>query len=154
MEVSIQSGGKEHLKGIHGLVLDWGYSVSEPATLEWLHTLLNSPNHDIFVAVSNDSVSGWAVVEKRILLGEGYICEITGLVVSSESRRLGIGKLLVNAVETWSKNLGLSRVVVRSNLNRLESHEFYPSVGFELTKTTHVYAKELKTPNKSRKADA
>ncbi|WP_449286745.1 GNAT family N-acetyltransferase [Marinobacter sp. PE14] len=153
MEVSIQTANSEHLNGIHGLVLEWGYPTSESETLEWLKALVNSSNHQVFVAVSDDSVLGWTAVEKRILLGEGVISEITGLVVRSNCRRSGIGQLLVNAVEKWSRNLGISRVLVRSNVCRLESHEFYPSMGFELMKTTKVYAKELNSPDKSRKAD-
>lgn len=148
MEVSIQSANREHLKGIHELVLEWGYQPSEPETLEWLEALLNSSNHQVLVAVSDDLVVGWAAVEKRISLNHGLISEITGLVVRSSCRRSGIGQLLVNAVEEWSQNLGLSRVLVRSNVRRFESHEFYPALGFELTKTTRVYSKDLKNPRK------
>ena len=149
MDVSIRHATREHLKGVHELVLEWGYTASESETLQWLDALLASPNHEVFVAVTNDSVAGWAVAEKRISLGEGELAEITGLVVSSSFRRSGIGALLVQALEGWSQDLGLSRVVVRSNVSRLESHEFYPALGFELTKTTHVYVKKLKGPDES-----
>jgi len=148
MEVSIQQATEDHLNGIHKLVLDWGYSAIESATLEWLEALLESPNHQVFVAIADGSVAGWAVAEKRITLGSGVFSEMTALVVSSSYRREGIGKVLVNAVEEWSTNLGLSRLVVRSNVTRLESHEFYPAIGFERTKTTHVYAKALKPSRK------
>lgn len=154
MEVSIQTANSEHLKGIHELVLEWGHPASELEALQWLEELMKSSNHQVFVAVSDDSVLGWTAVEKRISLGQGFIAEITGLVVRSSYRRLGIGQSLVNAVEGWSQNLGLSQILVRSNVRRLESHEFYPSIGFELAKTTNVYAKELNGPNQSWKADA
>ncbi|WP_372612998.1 GNAT family N-acetyltransferase, partial [Halomonas sp.] len=98
----------------------------------------------VFVAVSNDSIAGWIVIEKRISLSTEFTSEITGLVVGSNFRRLGIGQLLVNAAAEWSQSLGLSQVVVRSNVSRLESHDFYQSIGFELKKTAHVYAKGLK----------
>lgn len=148
MDVSIQCAKREHLKGIHKLVLDWGYSVSESATQEWLEALLDTHNHQVFVAIADGSVAGWSVAEMRVTLSDGWVSEITALVVGSSYRRLGMGKLLVNAVEAWSSNLGLSRLVVRSNVTRLESHEFYPAIGFELTKTTHVYAKALKHSRK------
>ncbi|MDI9246567.1 GNAT family N-acetyltransferase [Marinobacter sp. CHS3-4] len=154
MQVSIQTARSKQLKGIHELVLEWGYSVSEPETLEWLKASANSSNHQLFVAVSDDSVLGWIAVEKRLSLGQGFISEITGLVVRSSHRRSGIGLLLVNAAEDWSRNLGLTRVLVRSNVRRLESHKFYPSIGFDLTKTTNVYTKELNSPNRPRKTGA
>lgn len=151
MDISIQKGTAVHLSGIHDLVLEWGYSANEPQTEAWLEALLESPNHQIFVAVSNASVVGWAVAERRVSLGDLFTSEITGLVVSTSARREGVGRLLVQAVEDWSRARGLSRVVVRSNVSRSESHGFYPSVGFELTKTTHVYVKDLEASTKPNK---
>ncbi|MCM0611328.1 GNAT family N-acetyltransferase [Marinobacter sediminum] len=147
MDILIQEASRDYLKGIQELVVEWGYSASEFQTQIWLEALLNSPNHNLFVAVSNGSIAGWIVVEKRISLVTEFTSEITGLVVGSTFRRSGIGHLLVNAAEEWSYNLGLSRVVVQSNVNRLESHDFYQSIGFELEKTSHVYAKALKKPH-------
>lgn len=144
MDVSIQNASRKYLTGIRELVLEWGYSASESQTQIWLEAVLNSPNHKVFVAVSNDSIAGWIVIEKRISLSTEFTSEITGLVVGSNFRRLGIGQLLVNAAAEWSQSLGLSQVVVRSNVSRLESHDFYQSIGFELKKTAHVYAKGLK----------
>lgn len=152
MDVSIQQGKPEHLPGIHALVREWGYSANESQTRDWLNALMDSPTHQIFVAISSASVIGWAVVERRISLGAGngelYTSEITGLVVSASARRAGVGRLLVRAAEDWARSMGLSQVVVRSNVSRLESHGFYPSVGYELTKTAHVYVKDLNGCNK------
>lgn len=149
-DISIQNGKPEHLSGIHNLILEWGYSANESQTQAWLNALLESTNHQVFVAVSDSSVVGWAVAERRISLSELYTAEITGLIVSSSVRRGGVGRLLVHAVEDWSRTEGLTRVVVRSNVNRAESHGFYPSVGYELTKTAHVYVKDLNGCNKPR----
>ncbi|WP_421841873.1 GNAT family N-acetyltransferase [Marinobacter algicola] len=142
-DISIQQGAVEHLSGIHSLVLEWGYSANESQTCAWLEALLASPNHQILVAISNAAVVGWAVAERRISIGELFTSEITGLVVGTNSRRAGVGRLLVQAIEDWSRTKGLSRVVVRSNVSRSESHGFYPSIGYERTKTTHVYVKDL-----------
>lgn len=154
MDVSIQVATANHLKGIHALVQEWGYVVSEPETLEWLQALIASSNHQVFVAVAGKSVLGWISAEQRISLGHGVVSEITGLVVGSTSRRLGIGRLLVAATEDWSRKLGLSRMVVRSNVRRVEAHAFYPSIGFELTKTTNLYEKELNSLEKTRRSGA
>ena len=143
MDISIQQGTAEHLSGIHHLVLEWGYSSNESQTGAWLEALLESPSHQIWVAISDAAVVGWAVAERRISIGELFTTEITGLVVSTSAQRAGVGRLLVQAVEDWSRAKGLSRVVVRSNVSRSESHRFYPSIGFERTKMTHVYVKDL-----------
>ncbi|MBJ7278846.1 GNAT family N-acetyltransferase [Marinobacter salarius] len=143
VEVSITEGRTEHLSEIRGLILEWGYSVNESQAREWLMALLESPSHQIWVAISDAAVVGWAVAERRISIRELFTSEITGLVVSANVRRAGVGRLLVQAVEDWSRAKGLSRVVVRSNVSRSESHGFYPSIGFEHTKTTYVYVKDL-----------
>lgn len=152
MDVSIQVATVNQLKGIHALVQEWGYAVSESETLEWLQALIASSNHQVFVAVAGESVLGWISAEQRISLGHGVVSEITGLVVGSMSRRLGIGRLLVAATEDWSRKLGLSQVVVRSNVRRVEAHAFYPSIGFELTKTTNVYEKEFNGLGKTQRS--
>jgi hypothetical protein len=33
--------------------------------------------------------------------------------------------------------------VVRSNVERVESHPFYEGIGYQRTKTSHIYRKEL-----------
>ena len=37
-------------------------------------------------------------------------------------------------------------MVVRSNIKRTEAHLFYPSIGYTLGKTQHVYVKDLVPP--------
>ena len=146
MDISIEPGRVDHLDGIHALVLEWGYTASRLRTKAWLEAIANSPDHQLFVALSGGSVVGWIAVEKRLFLSELFVAEITGLVVGSRARRAGIGQLLVQSAEDWSSSMGLPRVVVRSNVTRLESHGFYPAVGYTQSKTTHVYTKDLKQP--------
>jgi hypothetical protein len=50
---------------------------------------------------------------------------------------------LVAAAESWAARLGLSDVVVRSNVTRAESHPFYERLGYARTKTQHVYLKTV-----------
>ena len=55
----------------------------------------------------------------------------------------GIGRSLMHAAEAWSKQQGYSQIVVRSNVVRTESHNFYPKLGYTLKKSQEVYTKEL-----------
>lgn len=146
--IAIRHASEEDLTGIHALLRDWGYTASPHETRERLNTLLASPIHEVFVATDAETIVGWVVAEQRISLGSGRFAEITALVVSSQHRRAGIGKQLVAQVEEWSKSQRLPQLVVRSNLTRVESHEFYPALGFAGTKTTRVYAKSLKESRK------
>lgn len=146
MHVSVAEGGIEHLRGIHALMAQWDYSASMSRIEQWIEAVAASPNHKLFVAILDTEVCGWAVAEQRLSPTEQFVAEITGLVVSEDARRAGIGQRLVQSTENWARSQGLSRLVVRSNVNRMASHAFYPAVGFKRTKTTHVYSKDLLQP--------
>jgi hypothetical protein len=50
---------------------------------------------------------------------------------------------LVLAAEQWAETVSAEAIVVRSNVNRLESHSFYPALGYPPIKTQRVYRKSL-----------
>lgn len=144
MDISIQTADLKYSRKINQLMHEWGYSAPHADTEKWLHELLNSTNHAVFLALAGDSLCGWVMVEKRISLASGFTAEITGLVVSTAYRRLRVGYQLVSAAEQWAQEVGMSHVVVRSNIQRDESHRFYPAIGFQRQKTSHVYTKQIK----------
>jgi GNAT superfamily N-acetyltransferase len=86
---------------------------------------------------------GWIQAERRLVLTAGERVEIIGLVVDTSARRRGVGTLLVNAVQQWTLAENLGAIVVRSNVVRDASHEFYLASGFSRVKTQHIYAKSL-----------
>lgn len=131
------------------LTSELGYQVSTQETSAWLDELIHSPLNCVLLAVSGSRICGWIVAQKSLYLESGYKAEITGLVVGEKYRRNGIAESLVKGVEEWASEQGLKRVDVRSNAARKESHIFYPSVGFEHSKTSHVYTKFLDVMNKS-----
>ena len=61
-------------------------------------------------------------------------------------RGLGVGRLLVTAVEQWAWARGLDQMAVRSNVTRSESHPFYERLGYVRAKTQHAYRKRLAAP--------
>ena len=129
---------------ISALTNELGYPVTESLTKEWLSVILKSDNHSVIVATDTEgSLCGWVVVEKRVSLETGCKAEITGLVTDSKFRRLGVGKKLVLACESWAIQEGLGKLVVASNIQREESHIFYKNIGFSLIKTSHKYEKSL-----------
>lgn len=119
------------------------FLASLEQTQQWIEDIENSPNHKMYLANLCGVVCGWIVVEKRIFLGAGHKGEITAVVVSAEYRKHGVGRALLIAAEKWAQSKALRHLVVRSNLNRTESHDFYLNTGFGYTKTAHNYQKAL-----------
>ncbi|BBB29500.1 GNAT family N-acetyltransferase [Neptunomonas japonica] len=143
MNISITSATLNDVIAITALTHELGYAANETKTQEWLTYILNSATHAVLIAVSGEALCGWIVVEKRISLEAGFKAEITGLVVSTQHRRAGVGNKLVQAAQVWATDLGLTRLAVHSNTTRDASHSFYQSLGFALKKTSHNYEKTI-----------
>ena len=127
------------------LVTELGYPVEARAILPRLQALLVHPDHLVTVATGpKDRLSGVIMAEHRLLLLYGSQVEIMGLSVGADSRRRGVGRALVKAVEDWAREFGSDKIVVRSNVVRPESHPFYEKIGYKRTKTQHVYARSGK----------
>jgi GNAT superfamily N-acetyltransferase len=63
------------------------------------------------------------------------------LVVTAEARGQDIGRMLVEAVETWCRKRGCAIVEVTSNDRRADAHAFYRHLGYE--RTSQRFAKTL-----------
>ena len=123
---------------------DLGYPLSVEEVRSRMGTLATLSTHAIFVAEGDGRVCGWVhvYVQHTIVVEERG--EILGLVVSQEMRRRGVGRLLMAEGERWVRDRRLDMIVLRSNLQRPESHAFYPALGYEHFKSQAVYRKRLR----------
>ena len=121
-----------------------GYPVSPAVFGERLADVLERQDEIVSVASGPDgSVVGWIHGAEQRFLEAGRRCEVLGLVVDLDHRRRGVGQQLIAAVERWCLGRGLREISVRSNVARAESHPFYERLGFQRTKTQHVYRRPL-----------
>jgi GNAT superfamily N-acetyltransferase len=121
-----------------------GYPV-EPAVIgQRLVRLLDRREEVVLIAeIPSGEIVGWVHGAEQELLETGRRCEIQGLVVAAEHRGRGVGRRLVSDLEAWAQGRGLTRMTVRSNAAREESHPFYERLGYALVKTQHVYRRQL-----------
>jgi GNAT superfamily N-acetyltransferase len=68
---------------------------------------------------------------------------IGGLVVREGRRSGGLGLLLCEHVEQWSRAQGLDTIRVTSRSTRSQAHNFYLRHGYALLKTSMVFEKPL-----------
>lgn len=101
----------------------------------------------VLVATGPDGlVVGWVhVFGLRLMESEGA-AEVGGLVVDSRVRGHGIGRSLMAAAEGWALERGYTRMCVRSNTVRLETHKFYQRLGYAIVKSQHKFQKPLRRP--------
>ena len=126
------------------LTLQLGYSADITEIKERLARILQRSDCAVYVAEDDDStLLGWIQVHTLDVLESGLKVEIVGLIVAEKARRRGVGGILMQCAEAWTRKNGLEEIVVRSNSQRIESHLFYPAQGFHQTKTQTVYRKIL-----------
>ena len=126
------------------LATQLGYP-STPAQIERrFRALENAPEAGVMVAEGPDgAVIGWIHVFATRQLESDPGAEIGGLVVDESARGRGIGSALMESAEAWARERGFEGVSVRSNVIRLEAHEFYKSRGYQILKSQFKLRKRL-----------
>ena len=126
------------------LTTQLGYPTSTEETIERLAALAERPaEHAALVAEEDGRAIGWVHVALVTSLVSGLKADIGGLVVDEHHRSGGVGAELLAAAETWARERGAARMVVRSRVAREGAHRFYKREGYELVKTSHVFEKRL-----------
>lgn len=140
----IRSATATDADAIASLAGELGYPVTGEVMRERLAVATQDAHQLAVVAVAEGDIPvGWLQAQFSCVLDAGRRVEILGLVVSARVRRSGAGRALVEAAERWAQRLGAETIVVRSRIERTESHRFYPALGYRETKTQKVYLKPL-----------
>jgi hypothetical protein len=127
MEFKVRAARPEDARSIAVLSRALGYTADAKSTRERLRRILGRDDQRVVVAVApGGAVCGWLQAQCNVVIESGLRVEITGLVAQAE---------------TWAKEISAETIVVRSNTKRVESHAFYPSLGYLPSKTQVVYRK-------------
>lgn len=141
--LTIRAAETRDVPKLAGLTGELGYATSELLMTEWLIAPLASDRDDVFVADAEESCVGWIHVSLvRSLESEAFV-EIRGLVVTERLRGTGIGMALIATAERWTRERACGRLRLRTNLRRLQAHEFYARRGFEVVKEQKVFEKRV-----------
>lgn len=124
-----------------------GYPAPVDAFARRLQVIAASPRHAVLVAADPADPArllGMVGVEQRLMIETGEPAEIVAMAVDVAARRHGVGRCLIEAACDWARARGCTTVFLRSNIARPEAHAFYPALGFERSKTQHVYRRALR----------
>jgi GNAT superfamily N-acetyltransferase len=120
-----------------------GYDAGPAEIGRRLDSIFDSQGQAVLVAEVDGRVVGWIFVAVVPSLETEIFAEIRGLIVGDRFRGAGIGARLVSAGEEWARRQGVSRIRVRSNVNRDHARRFYERAGYTVTKTQNVFDREL-----------
>jgi GNAT superfamily N-acetyltransferase len=141
--IIIRTAEKHDLSELTALCEELGYPSQIQDVKKRLAKIQDSHFDIILVAVENGIVIGWIHVFIALRLESDHFAEIGGLVVSSEQRGRGVGKILVSEAEKWAKENGSATIRVRSRTSRKKSREFYEREGYIVIKEQNVFEKSL-----------
>ena len=129
---------------IGNLCAELGYPTSPEQIEEILEVLNKRTDHVAYVIeIKNGSIVGWVHAYLRWLLMTGLSAEVGGIVIQEAYRRQGLGKKLLQQIETWACRQGCQIVELHSGMQRDIAHEFYPSIGYTRIKSSWKYEKKL-----------
>ncbi len=90
-----------------------------------------------------DFVCGFIHIELNHPLFSDTTANIMELIVSSESRRHGIGKMLIQKAEIWAKENNAKTMIINSGTGVLQAQKFYKSQNYKIEKQLFKYTKEI-----------
>lgn len=121
---------------------DLGYECDEALVRENLKQL-DSKREQVFVADIDGTVAGFIHIE----LYNVVYCEkgsnLLGLAVSSDYRKNGIGRALLEKAEEWAKNNGSKWIRLNSGDSRKDAHRFYRGHGYDNEKKQIRFIKTI-----------
>jgi len=97
----------------------------------------------ILMAVERDQLLGFAHLRITRDLTADEAAEVVSIVVRKNRRRRGIGRMLVTAAETWARQSGRARLLLRTDVVRTAAHAFYLALGYQETATTVDFVRDL-----------
>jgi GNAT superfamily N-acetyltransferase len=111
-----------------------GYPAEARDLPDRLARMRSRGDAEAFVAISGDDVVGVATVHTRVVLHAALpVVQLTALVTSPSMRNRGVGRALVDVVQSWALERGAEKLVVTTALHRVEAPRFYERLGFEQT---------------------
>jgi len=113
------------------LIHELGHEVTEKQVRKNLAALKKIGETPI-VATLNKRMIGLVGMHRMVTVHRpAPVGRIPVLVVAKEAQGLGLGRMLVGAVEQWCRKKGCQLIEVTSNDRRAAAHAFYRHMGYE-----------------------
>lgn len=140
--VKVREARQDDTSALAALTGELGYPTTPEQMAERLSRITRDGDRATFVAEQNGHVVGYA----GVWCGHSYGADppqsrVMALVVRSNARRQGIGRALMDAVESWSRQRNVAVVNLNTGHSRADAHSFYERRGYR--STGRRYAKRL-----------
>lgn len=137
---------REHVEAIMPLMIQLGYEMNIDELMRRFEILDGTPGHHLFAAEIGERIAGFCHVFARPALEKPPEAVVQSLVVESADRNSGIGRALMDAVETWAREQGFTSVCLYSQVERTDAHAFYANLGYKRVARSDLLRKWLPEP--------
>lgn len=129
--INIRAAEISDVDKVAALLKQLGYIASAGLVENKIAMLTASPNDRVLVGENEGIIAGVISLHVTELFhAAGRIGRITALVIASDMRAKGIGKLLIEAADTFFRSTGCVRAEVTSGDHRPDAHAFYEAQGY------------------------
>jgi GNAT superfamily N-acetyltransferase len=130
-----------HLVMLQGMLHEAGVRVE----MEGLRSRLASlPKEDrLLIGLDGEHLAGFAHLRVSRDLTAGDTAEVVAILIAKVYRRLGVGRHLIAAAETWALESGRARLLLHTDVIRTEANAFFTALGYEKSATTLEFIRDL-----------
>ena len=133
-ELIVRSAQSEDVEALANLMTDLGCPTSSEDMYRRFEAISADPSYATLVAERGGKVLGMVGLHfERLYESDGNFARIMALVVGSEHRGRGVGRILISAAEDWARRRGATDVMLTTHKRRTDAHRFYLSMGYEAT---------------------
>lgn len=128
-----------------GLMRELGYELTEGEVARRLHAVARHPDHLVVVLQSDEdgTVLAFLHVFERPAIEKPTEAVVQALVVTEAQRGGGLGRAMMDWVETWARQRGLASIALATHVDRAEAHIFYHRLGYHTTAESRLMRKPL-----------
>ena len=142
MDIRIRKAVPGDTEAIVLLTGELGYNSTKKEIEKNLQIILQNPEQEVFVA-ETEEIIGWMHIALTKALESRPFVEIRGIVVKEKHRGKGAGTKMIQTAEKWTREKGINRLRIRTNITREETREYYRNMGFISLKKQEVFEKEI-----------
>jgi GNAT superfamily N-acetyltransferase len=137
--VSIREARPEDAPAVAVLLDELGYPSSENEFRERFARYSEVPGTHLIAAEEGGEVIGLAAMQVMPLMHRDLpVARITAMVVRSDRRGAGVGRVLEEELEAIARREGCGRIDLTSRHRRKDAHAFYRALGFDGTSLRFV----------------
>jgi|GEM_PF-366945 len=131
---------------IYLLNLDFNANLrdfSEDQVKKKIEIITTQTKDVIFVCECGEEIIGYIHGSPYELLFSESLVNVLGLVVKPAYRNQGVGTMLLEHLEQWSKDNGFTGMKLLSHPSRIQAHRLYEQRGYKFTKEQRNFIKKL-----------